>query len=283
VDLCPVGALLSKDFLHKARAWDLDKAPSICAGCTQGCNAMLETRDGQVLRIQPRPNPDVNRHFMCDEGRGTYRWMNRADRLEAPMVRRDGRLVAVSWDQALDHAADVMRGAKGEWVGLVSPGASCEALDAAMSLLKLNGGTGAFRVREGVEVPLAGVGDLALRRERAPNVYGALEAGFTRDWDGAAALAQRCALVLVLDEALDAPGAPAGALIHIGTVESEHARRHAAVILPCTNVAEEEGSFRNLRGRVQRYEQAKPAPGMARPAAWILAGLRELLGAESPA
>jgi NADH-quinone oxidoreductase subunit G len=281
VDLCPVGALLSKDFLHKARAWDLDKAPSICPGCTQGCNVMLETRDGQVLRVQPRPNPDVNRHFMCDEGRVTYRWMNRADRLEAPMVRRDGRLVAVSWDQALDHAADVMRGAKGQWVGLVSPGASSEALDAAMSLLKLNGGTGAFRVREGVEVPLPGVSDLALRRERAPNVNGALEAGFTRDWDSATALARRGALVLVLDEALDGLGAPAGALIYIGTVESEHARQHAAVLLPCTNVAEEEGSFRNLRGRVQRYEQAKPAPGMARPAAWILAGLRELLGAES--
>ena len=283
VDLCPVGALLSKDFLHKARAWDLDKSPSICPGCTQGCNIMFETRDGQVLRVQPRPNPDVNRHFMCDEGRRCYEWLNRGDRLEAPMVRRDGRLVAVSWDQALDRAAELMRTAKGDWVSLVSPGASCEALEAAMELLNVGGGSGAFRVREGKEAPLPGVPDLALRAERAANVYGALEAGFTRDWSGAADRVRRAALVLALDETLEGLADASGTLIAVGTVQSEYARRHAAVVLPSTNMAEEDGTFRNLRGRVQRYWQAKPAPGMSRPAAWILAGIREALLAGAPA
>jgi NADH-quinone oxidoreductase subunit G len=76
VDLCPVGSLISKDFLHKARAWDLDKTASICTGCTQGCNVTLDLRDEVVVRIRPRPNLDVNRHFIpLDEpgrpGRGT--------------------------------------------------------------------------------------------------------------------------------------------------------------------------------------------------------------------
>ncbi|HZM26196.1 MAG TPA: 2Fe-2S iron-sulfur cluster-binding protein, partial [Gemmatimonadales bacterium] len=80
VDLCPVGSLLSKDFLHKARAWDLDKTASVCPGCTQGCNITIDTRDDVVVRLRPRPNLEVNRHFICDHGRMNYRWMNRGDR-----------------------------------------------------------------------------------------------------------------------------------------------------------------------------------------------------------
>src|SRR5215213_2792304 len=56
VELCPVGALLSKDFLNKARAWELDRTASICPNCTQGCNAIIETRDNVVVRMRPRPN-----------------------------------------------------------------------------------------------------------------------------------------------------------------------------------------------------------------------------------
>ena len=71
IDLCPVGALLSKDFLNKARAWELDRAPSICPNCSQGCNAILETRDNVVVRMRPRPNDAVNKYFLCDHGRLT--------------------------------------------------------------------------------------------------------------------------------------------------------------------------------------------------------------------
>lgn len=277
VDLCPVGSLISKDFLHKARAWDLDRTASVCPGCTQGCNVTLETRDNQVLRIRPRPNAEVNRHFMCDEGRLGYRWLNRADRLEAPMVREGDRLLAVDWDRALERTAELLREVQGAWVGLVSPLASCEALEQAMRLLKTGGGGGAFRVREGPERPLAGVNDLALRAQRAPNVHGALEAGFARDWAAAVHQAKDAALVLVLDEPLDGVEGPLGrTLIYVGTTLPEVARHHAAVVLPSANMAEEEGTFRNLRGRVQRYFQANTPPGMARPADWIL---REILAA----
>jgi NADH-quinone oxidoreductase subunit G len=69
IDLCPVGALLSKDFLNKARAWELDRSASICPSCTQGCNITIEVRDNNVARLKPRPNDDVNKFFMCDHGR----------------------------------------------------------------------------------------------------------------------------------------------------------------------------------------------------------------------
>jgi NADH-quinone oxidoreductase subunit G len=77
IDICPVGAFLSKDFLHKARAWDLDRTPSICPNCSQGCNITLDTRDNLVQRLKPRHNPDVNSYWMCDYGRYRYEWMNR--------------------------------------------------------------------------------------------------------------------------------------------------------------------------------------------------------------
>src|SRR2546422_69659 len=117
VDLCPVGSLLSKDFLHRARAWELDKTASICTGCSPGCNVTLDTRDNVVVRVRPRPNLEVNRYFICDHGRLNYRWMNRGDRIEAPLVRRDGELHATDWDEAFDVVASRLRGAGGAAVG----------------------------------------------------------------------------------------------------------------------------------------------------------------------
>jgi NADH-quinone oxidoreductase subunit G len=285
VDLCPVGALISKDFLHKARAWDLDKTASICPGCTQGCNVTLQTRDNQVMRIVPRPNAKINGWFMCDEGRLGYHWMNRADRLEVPMIREGDKLVAADWEKALARVAELARSAKGPWTALVSPGASNEALEQAAALLKAHGGSGAFRVREGPEQPLAAMPDLALRRERAANVYGALEAGFSRDFGAALARAKSAAVVLVMDEPLDDVAERLGAAptIWVGTTLPESMRRSAAVALPSTTMAEEDGSFRNLRGVVQRYSQAKTPPGMARPAAWILEQIAESAGVKAMA
>src|ERR671926_1049999 len=100
IELCPVGALLSKDFLNKARAWEMDRTPSVCPNCTQGCNAILEVRDNVVVRMRPRPNEDVNKWFLCDYGRLNYRWLNEGRRVEAPLVRYQERLAATDWETA---------------------------------------------------------------------------------------------------------------------------------------------------------------------------------------
>src|SRR5258705_427768 len=280
VDLCPVGSLLSKDFLHKARAWELDKTASICTGCSQGCNITLDTRDEVVVRVRPRPNLDVNRYFICDHGRNHYKWMNRGDRIEAPLVRKDGGLHATDWDEAFARVLSILRGASGKAVALVSPGASSEALAAAKRVLSGGGfsWTGAFQVVMGEEAPLAGVPNLALRAERAPNAKGAENLGYTRDYAQAIEAAKTAAVVLVLDDP-DCPVETNGALIYLGTVLAESAPcRRADVILPIANVAEEEGTFTNRDGREQRYFQAKPAPGMAQPAAWVLGELARAMG-----
>jgi NADH-quinone oxidoreductase subunit G len=228
----------------------------------------------------------VNSYFICDHGRSRYRWMNRGDRLEAPLVRQGapGELRAVDWDEALDRAGNILRGATGRAVALVSPAASTEALFLARRLLSRFAWTGAFQIIMGEEAPLPGVRDLALRAERAPNAAGAELLGYSRDYGAALQAAADAAVVLVLDD----PGAQfrtSGAVIYLGTVPPDEAGpRGADVVLPIANVAEEEGTFVNRDGRVQRYAQAKPAPGMTRPAWWVLGELSAAAGAgDAPA
>jgi NADH-quinone oxidoreductase subunit G len=276
VDLCPVGALLSKDFLNKARAWEIDRAPSICPGCSQGCNIMIETRDDAVVRLQPRPNEEVNKYFMCDHGRLDYRWMNRTDRVEVPMVRDGATLVATDWDVATAAAATALRDRN------VFVAASANLSNEALHLLaELKGsGKGAFTVVTGPEAPLPGVEDLSLRAERSANGRGAELMGFARAHSPLEGMADGDALVIAdCDLAGIAPEqvARAGTIVVIGTTLPDIAR-NAAVVLPVANFAEDEGTFTNLRGRVQRFTQAKAAPGMARPIWWVLGDLLTALG-----
>src|SRR5713101_1242650 len=234
VDLCPVGSLLSKDFLHKARAWEVDKTASICTGCSQGCNVTLDTRDTTVVRIRPRSNLAVNHYFMCDHGRAGYRALNRGDRIEAPLVRRGNELHATDWDEALDRVRGLVRGAGGRALTIASPLASTEALYLARRLLSRFEWTGAFQMVQGEEAPLAGVPNLALRADRAPNGTGAELLGYTRDVTGAVAAAASAALVLLLGES-DVPVETKGVLVYAGTVLPDHARS-AEVVLPLANV-----------------------------------------------
>ncbi|HUF25871.1 MAG TPA: 2Fe-2S iron-sulfur cluster-binding protein [Gemmatimonadaceae bacterium] len=278
VELCPVGALLSKDHLNKARAWELDRAASICPNCTQGCNTIIETRDNVVVRMRPRANPDVNEYFMCDYGRLNYRWLNGPSRLDVPMIAGGGALVEAEWEPALRLAADTIRGRR--IVALVSPSLSNEELFLLRRLIDRAGGTGVFRVRTGPEAPLDGVPDLALRADRAANVVGAELLGFSRSERPLDGLSSADVL-LVADAAVGEEDAAAidrvGAIVVLATTLSPALGR-ATVALPIANVAEAEGTFTNVRGRVQRFLQAKAAPGAARPGYFVISDLLDAIG-----
>jgi NADH-quinone oxidoreductase subunit G len=271
VDLCPVGSLISKDFLHKARAWDLDKTASVCPGCTQGCNIMIDTRDGAVVRLRPRPNLEVNRHFMCDVGRANYRWMNRGDRAEAPLVREGSRLSPTDWDNALERLATLAAGT-GRVVLLASGRASIESLGWLRRLFEGREVSAAVKVPLGGEAPLAGVPDLALRKERSPNLEGARLAGFTGGWNETLDRISGAGLVVLLDVELEDSEADrlaaANSVVAITTLDDERLKS-AALVLPTTSMAEEHGTYVNRARRAQRYHQAKSGPGMSRPAWWI--------------
>jgi NADH-quinone oxidoreductase subunit G len=273
VDLCPVGSLISKDFLHKARAWDLDKTASVCPGCTQGCNISIDTRDNVVVRFRPRPNLEVNRHFICDYGRMNYRWLNRGDRIEAPLVKDGGRHLATDWDAALDRVGQLVRGISGSAVILASGRASTESLGLVRLMLGRLSVTAAIQVPIGEEAPLTGIPGLALRRERAPNLVGAELLGYRTEWDEALTALAGAGIVIVLDADLSESeqallASIPGSLVVLGTVWPD-GLRNAELVLPITNMAEENGTYVNRDRRIQRYNQAKSQPGMARPAWWI--------------
>ncbi|MGQ0765194.1 MAG: 2Fe-2S iron-sulfur cluster-binding protein [Gemmatimonadota bacterium] len=282
VDLCPVGALLSKDFLNKARAWELDRTASVCSGCSQGCNIMIETRDNQVMRLKPRSNESVNGWFMCDEGRLGYRWLNRRDRLEHPSILGARGHESVAWDVALAAAARVLRG-KRAFV-LASPFLSNEALHLLSRVVRKTGGTGTFRVATGPEAPLAGAADLSLRADRAPNGAGAALVGFSRRESPLEGLMAGDCLIVADHELAEGDAqlaAAASAVIVIGTNMPRGLSR-ADVVLPIGNYSEEEGTYTNLRGRVQRFLQARAAPGLARPSWFVLADLLQAIGEDAP-
>jgi NADH-quinone oxidoreductase subunit G len=274
VDLCPVGSLISKDFLHKARAWDLDKTASVCPGCTQGCNMTIDTRDSVVVRLRPRPNLDVNRHFMCDTGRADYRWMNHGDRVEAPLQLEGGRLHACDWDTALARLAALVFAAQGSIVVLVGGRTSCESLGWTLRLTGEARRAAAMKVPVGDEAPIGNIPDLALRRERAANLEGARLLGMTSSWTDAVTALRGAALAIVLDVELDAGDVTAlnevAHVVHFATVP-EPRLQTVQLVLPVATMAEEQGVYLNRDRRAQRFLPARSAPGMARSAWWVAA------------
>jgi NADH-quinone oxidoreductase subunit G len=188
-------------------------------------------------------------------------------------------LATADWEIALRAAAQLLSG-KRAFV-LASPNLSNEALFLLQTLVRKTSGAGAFRVNVGPEAPLPGVEDLALRPDRAANVRGAELFGFSRS-DSPLAGMQAGDVLIVADEELAgvdaAAAAKAGAVIVVGTMLPAWARHGATVVLPIANCVEEEGTFTNLRGRVQRFLQAKAAPGLARPSYFVLGDLLAAMG-----
>lgn len=101
VDLCPVGALGSKDFLYKQRVWYLKTVDGVCNRCSTGCNTYTDTNKDIVYRIRARLNPQAQGHFICDEGRYGYHHANSGERFVRPVMKADGRFKPVAWSALL--------------------------------------------------------------------------------------------------------------------------------------------------------------------------------------
>ncbi|HLF13571.1 MAG TPA: molybdopterin-dependent oxidoreductase [Bacteroidota bacterium] len=128
IDLCPVGALTSSDFRFKSRVWEMSSTDTICQGCARGCNAKMWVRNNEILRLTPRLNPDVNDYWMCDHGRlDTFKHVNAPDRIHGPMIRKEGELVEVGWDEAVALLGSELKTFKGSEIAAIgSPYATNE-------------------------------------------------------------------------------------------------------------------------------------------------------------
>ncbi|HZN97661.1 MAG TPA: molybdopterin-dependent oxidoreductase, partial [Gemmatimonadales bacterium] len=183
------------------------------------------------------------------------------------------RHTATDWDTALDRLGQLVRGTSGSALILASGRASIESLGLVRMMLGKLDVTAAVQVPLGDEAPLAGIPDLALRRERAPNLAGAELLGYRPSWEEALRSADGAGLIVVLDADLTDSdqallAATPGSLVVLGTVWPD-GLRNADLVLPITNMAEENGTYVNRDRRIQRFTQAKSQPGMARPAWWV--------------
>lgn len=109
IDICPVGALTSRDFRFTARVFELTDCPSVCQNCSVGCNVNLGTRDNTIHRITPRENEAVNEIWLCDKGRFVHHFGQTAERITTPMIRTETDLKPVSWYEALNFVGNRIR------------------------------------------------------------------------------------------------------------------------------------------------------------------------------
>ena len=111
VDICPVGALCSKDFLYKQRVWWLKSADSVCPDCSAGCSIKVDQNNETVFRLKPRSNPQAQGDFMCDDGRFGWKYIHSEERLKRPEMSQGDRRVAVDWDTALTATRNALKDA----------------------------------------------------------------------------------------------------------------------------------------------------------------------------
>jgi NADH-quinone oxidoreductase subunit G len=284
VDVCPVGALTAKDFRFTMRAWELDMTPSVCNGCATGCNMEIHHKNERAWRLVPRFNGQVNRHWMCDEGRFTYHEL-REDRLAVPTV---GGLPA-TWERAVGAAAADLKTllANPSQVAVVL--SAQESNEANFALARL---AAAWKVEN---VYWTGK---APRPERADDIL--RDADVNPNTAGVRAIAAAAKPVAELEAGLNT-GAIRGlvvlgnelplgaaaqgrlreldALVVIAWRELELARA-AKVALPAAAWAEIAGSITNRQGKVQRMHAAFPPPGQAAPAWEAVVRLAQASGAK---
>ncbi|RXT18512.1 NADH dehydrogenase (quinone) subunit G [Rhizobium leguminosarum] len=103
VEVCPVGALMSFPYRYKARPWDLTETDTVCPHCGTGCQLTVGTRKGEFMRVRSKVEHGVNRETLCVRGRFGLDFVASRDRITRPMIRQDGALVPVSWDEAGDY------------------------------------------------------------------------------------------------------------------------------------------------------------------------------------
>ncbi len=287
-DLCPVGALTSRDFRFKRRVWFLHHAPSVCAGCSTGCNVRIDYTERGIERVVPRRNPFVNRSWMCDEGRFSYQTVLQLPRVTTPLTREGEDLHPVSWEQALACA----RGAfslprRGEAAVIGSPMATNEALWGLQEYARNMKDPVALEFRSTSADPdvEARLDELLLHADRAPNSRGAMMLGMGAS-DGLENIAVRAEqgmidLALILHYP---PVVPAGqpdldrrvtalarlvrhARFSIVLTNADEDWWHAAdVILPVASWSEEEGTYTNFNSTTQHVACGQDPPGEVRPA-----------------
>jgi NADH-quinone oxidoreductase subunit G len=314
MDVCPVGAITTREYRFKSRPWDNPGVvDTICTFCSKGCNtsAWLKAkpewaRGSRLIRMTPRLNPDVNGYWMCDIGRFDYHWVEGPSRLRRPMARRGATVEPVSWHDLEPTLREAVR-ASGGLRFLVSAHASTEELFVLKQLVEGvagAGGLGAVTVAwTRTEKSQPSDVKFVVPAVNAPNVNGARDLGYDVGAGNAgepnlaglrtAVEGGRVAALYVVD-----PG-PAGSLgetswivaarrsgalrtLIVQAVVTSELVEAADAVLPGAAFVEKQAIYTNDQGRVQGASQAILAPGDALEDWKILTNVAQLGGLALP-
>jgi len=270
VEICPVGCLIDKDFLFHARVWNLGKTRSVCPGCSTGCNINIESMKDKIYRIRSAENMQVNTHWICDDGRYIYHRFENLDRMAKPQIRESGQIRQLDWADALDVMTEKLKKLKDSGtMSQLGVAGSAFATNEENYLLKLifaDEGNGArFFVQKPIEAgeDITYKSGFTIHGDKSPNLRGstailgskdeiwnALENGslshlviFNGDvsltlTDHQKQLLQKLEWLVVLDVVKS----PLSELAHL--------------VLPVAHFAENEGTYTNFSGQVQRIRPA---------------------------
>ena len=292
-DICPVGALLSTDYIHKNRIWNMSVQKSICTDCSVGCNIDVFYQYDQIFRLTPRENHDVNGYWMCDIGRYGFHRYEEVERVTTPLIREGDSFKEVSWEGALKEIGDrfgkLKKQKKNEVAGIASPFHTDETnylLSRLMTeVLKGRGYLGMLppiQAEDDVTYPSG----FRISKDRSPNRQGALDLCSDLHEDILGVIAQkRIKLLYVLDDGVDRTLDETQKKVLsnmefmvVQTYAMTDLARVAHVILPGPAPFEREGTMTNDQGRVQRIRSALPMRDSTREDWEIVAEVMNTLG-----
>jgi NADH-quinone oxidoreductase subunit G len=285
VDICPVGALTSKDFRFQMRVWFLKETKSLCTSCGTGCNVLIGSREEKVYRYTPRENDAVNGCWMCDVGRLNYKWIDREDRLNDV---KGPKGAVKGWTAVLADLAEKLKAVPAGTTAII---ASARQTNEELFLLrKLATKLGAVTD----SVPREGETDkLLVAADRNPNTNGArlngicyTEIGIKLPDIARGIRDGKIKTLIAFGEDVTKHGITAEDLakldlLVVSDILPNEATKAAHYLLPGCAHAEKRGSFTNTKGRVQKFMKAVEPPGDARPEVEFLRELVQAVTSES--
>ncbi|MBK7864024.1 MAG: (2Fe-2S)-binding protein [Archangiaceae bacterium] len=272
VDICPVGALLNRDFRFRARAWFLSAAPSVCTGCSRGCSTFADFMGQDTYRYRPRENEQINKSWMCDQGRLSYKSLNKGRVLQS-VIGRGADAREAGRAEAVKYAAAKLKPLVGSVAVAASPVASNEDLMAGLTFARDVLGAKSVYVsgrpageadhflmmadknpnRRGLESIAKALG---LNVEKFEKLSAAVEGGQVK------------ALYAIGAEMPDAGFAAKAATLELLVLQATNEdalTAQAQVLLPASTHVEDEGTFTQEGGITQRFRRAYPPKGDAQP------------------
>jgi NADH-quinone oxidoreductase subunit G len=264
-DICPTGSLTLKEFRFRKRVWYLRKTPTVCEGCSRGCNMEIHQDNEQIYRCTPRENKDINKWWLCDEGRFNFMYVNDDHRVVEPGVAGAS---CGDWSAALEGARATLAGKKA--AVLLGSDMTNEEAKAVLEFAQANlGGAPVLHFgTPGVKTTAddADADKILKRKSKTSNLHGVEKLG-VKPFDKLPAGTD--AVLLVRGGRAKLPDLTGAKVVGVGVFTKKEAEK-LAVVLPGQTFAEKDGTIVNFQGKEQKLKRAIRSPGACKPLGEIL-------------